>query len=152
MGSGAHLRQDGHHGWCASVFGGGGAHRHRGLLWLLFAIFARKYLYIYPAGLLGCIVVGVVNGIGSLFFYSGLGLLDASLVQLLERNVRRLRRHAGAGGGEPADARPSPAFGLALAGIIRSPGGQRAGQSGWALGSSRRAARPLRRTRLSAST
>lgn len=53
------------------------------LLWGLFALFARKYLYIYPAGLLGCVIVGIVNGIGSLFFYSGLGLLDASLVQLL---------------------------------------------------------------------
>ena len=45
--------------------------------------FLRKSIFIYPAGLLGCVVVGVVNGIGSLFYYSGLGLLDASLAQLL---------------------------------------------------------------------
>jgi drug/metabolite transporter (DMT)-like permease len=53
------------------------------LLWLLYLLFFRRYIYIYPAGLLGCIVVGAVNGIGSLFYYGGLGLLDASLVQLL---------------------------------------------------------------------
>src|SRR5215813_6318283 len=53
------------------------------LLWLLYLLFARKYIFIYPAGLLGCVVVGIVNGIGSLFYYGGLGLLDASLVQLL---------------------------------------------------------------------
>src|SRR5262249_33948740 len=53
------------------------------LLWVVYAIFLRKSIFIYPAGLLGCVVVGVVNGIGSLFYYSGLGLLDASLVQLL---------------------------------------------------------------------
>jgi drug/metabolite transporter (DMT)-like permease len=53
------------------------------LLWVGYLLFARRYVYIYPAGLLGCIVVGAVNGIGSLFYYSGLGMLDASLVQLL---------------------------------------------------------------------
>ena len=53
------------------------------LLWGFYLIFLRKSIFIYPAGLLGCVVVGVVNGIGSLFYYSGLGLLDASLVQLL---------------------------------------------------------------------
>jgi drug/metabolite transporter (DMT)-like permease len=40
------------------------------------------HLYL-PGGLLGCVVIGAVNGIGSLFYYSGLGLLDASLTQLL---------------------------------------------------------------------
>jgi len=53
------------------------------LLWLLYILFARKYIFIYPAGLLGCVVIGIVNGIGSLFYYGGLGLLDASLAQLL---------------------------------------------------------------------
>ena len=52
-------------------------------LWLMYILFARKYIFIYPAGLLGCVVVGIVNGIGSLFYYGGLGLLDASLAQLL---------------------------------------------------------------------
>lgn len=54
-----------------------------GLLWIVYALFFRRYIYIYPAGLLGCIVVGALNAIGSLFFYSGLGRLDASLSQLL---------------------------------------------------------------------
>lgn len=53
------------------------------LLWLVYLLIARRYIYIYPAGLLGCVVVGIVNGIGSLFYYGGLGLLDASLTQLL---------------------------------------------------------------------
>src|SRR5688572_24208993 len=53
------------------------------LLWLVYGLFFRRYIYIYPAGLLGCIVVGFINGIGSLFYYGGLGLLDASMVQLI---------------------------------------------------------------------
>lgn len=53
------------------------------ILWVLYAIFWRKYIYIYPAGLLGCVVIGVVNGLGSLMFYTGLNYLDASLTQLL---------------------------------------------------------------------
>jgi drug/metabolite transporter (DMT)-like permease len=53
------------------------------MLWILYALFLRRYIYIYPAGLLGCVVIGIVNGIGSLFYYGGLGLLDASLSQLL---------------------------------------------------------------------
>ena len=54
-----------------------------GILWGLYALFWRRYIFIYPAGLLGCIAIGTVNGIGSLMYYSGLQLLDASLMQLL---------------------------------------------------------------------
>jgi len=53
------------------------------LLWSVYLIFFRRYIFIYPAGLLGCIVIGAINGIGSLFYYGGLSLLDASLVQLI---------------------------------------------------------------------
>jgi drug/metabolite transporter (DMT)-like permease len=54
------------------------------LLWLVFVLFFRKYLYIFPAGLIGTLVVGAINGLGSLFYYNGLLLLDnASLAQLL---------------------------------------------------------------------
>ncbi|MBN2470471.1 MAG: DMT family transporter [Anaerolineae bacterium] len=53
------------------------------ILWVLYLIFWRRYIFIYPAGLLGCIVIGVINGLGSLMFYTGLDLLDASLTQLL---------------------------------------------------------------------
>lgn len=54
-----------------------------GVLWLVYSLFFRRYIFIYPAGLLGCIVIGSINGIGSLFFYGGLDLLDASMVQLI---------------------------------------------------------------------
>jgi drug/metabolite transporter (DMT)-like permease len=54
------------------------------LLWILFGLFARKYTFIFPAGLIGTIIVGVVNGLGSLMYYNGLQFLDnASLSQLL---------------------------------------------------------------------
>jgi drug/metabolite transporter (DMT)-like permease len=53
------------------------------ILWVIYLIFWRKYIFIYPAGLLGCVMVGTVNGIGSLFYYNGLNYLDASVAQLL---------------------------------------------------------------------
>ena len=53
------------------------------LLWVFYLAFFRRFIFIYPAGLLGCIMIGIVNGVGSLFYYGGLGLLDASLTQLL---------------------------------------------------------------------
>jgi len=43
----------------------------------------RKYIYIYPVGLAGCMVAGLLNGIGSVAYYAGLGRLNASLVQLI---------------------------------------------------------------------
>lgn len=36
------------------------------LLWLAYLLFARRFVFIYPAGLLGCLVIGTINGIGSL--------------------------------------------------------------------------------------
>jgi drug/metabolite transporter (DMT)-like permease len=53
------------------------------LLWVVYGLFFRKYIFIYPAGLMGCIVIGAINGIGSLFYYGGLSFLDASMVQLI---------------------------------------------------------------------
>lgn len=53
------------------------------LLFLVMLIFRRKYLYIYPAGLIGCLLAGFVNGIGSLFYYNALGKIDAGLGQML---------------------------------------------------------------------
>lgn len=43
----------------------------------------RNNLYIYPAGLLGCLLAGGINGLGSLFYYGALGRIDASLGQLI---------------------------------------------------------------------
>lgn len=54
-----------------------------GLLFAAIALFQRTYLFIYPAGFLGCLLAGGINGLGSLLFYSALGRIDASLGQLL---------------------------------------------------------------------
>lgn len=53
------------------------------LLLVVILLFNRQRLYIYPLGVLGCGLAGVVNGLGSLLFYSGLERLDAGLGQLL---------------------------------------------------------------------
>ncbi len=54
------------------------------LLWIVYGLFFRRYIYIFTAGLIGTLAVGVVNGFGSLLYYNGLLLLDdASLAQLL---------------------------------------------------------------------
>ncbi|MBL7161533.1 MAG: DMT family transporter [Anaerolineales bacterium] len=53
------------------------------ILLLLIAIFKRQYLFIYPAGLLGCLLAGFINGLGSLFYYSALGRIEAGIGQLL---------------------------------------------------------------------
>lgn len=54
-----------------------------GILLLAMVLFYRQYLYIFPVGLIGCILAGSINGLGSLFYYLALGRLDASLGQLL---------------------------------------------------------------------
>jgi drug/metabolite transporter (DMT)-like permease len=70
-----------------------------GILWIAYLLFWRQFIYIYPAGLLGCVVVGMTNGIGSLFYYNGLRYLDASVAQLLNASyliiVVLLQRFAG---------------------------------------------------------
>lgn len=53
------------------------------LLLLLMVVFKRQFLYIYPAGLIGCALAGAVNGIGSIFYYIGLSKLNASVAQML---------------------------------------------------------------------
>jgi len=53
------------------------------LLFLIMAVFNRKYIYIYTAGLLGCALAGGINGLGSIFYYIGLSRLNASLAQML---------------------------------------------------------------------
>lgn len=52
-------------------------------LWVGYLAVWRKFIYIYPAGLLACFAIGFTNGIGSLFYYSGLDRLDASIAQIL---------------------------------------------------------------------
>src|SRR6266498_2639677 len=53
------------------------------LLVLIMVVFKRRSLYIYPVGLLGCLMAGTVNGIGSIFYYVGLSKLNASVAQML---------------------------------------------------------------------
>ena len=53
------------------------------LLFLVITLFKKQYLYIYPAGLLGCLLAGGINGLGSLLYYSALGRINASVGQLL---------------------------------------------------------------------
>jgi drug/metabolite transporter (DMT)-like permease len=53
------------------------------LLLLITAIINKKYLYIYPAGLIGCGLAGFLNGVGSIFYYASLNRINASLGQLL---------------------------------------------------------------------
>jgi drug/metabolite transporter (DMT)-like permease len=53
------------------------------LLFLVVFFFFRHYLYIYPAGMIGCLIAGAINGLGSLFYYSALARIDASIGHLL---------------------------------------------------------------------
>jgi drug/metabolite transporter (DMT)-like permease len=53
------------------------------LLLVIVALFRRSYLFIYPAGLLGCGLAGLLNGAGSLLYYFALGRLTVSMGQLL---------------------------------------------------------------------
>ncbi|MEW5872415.1 MAG: DMT family transporter [Chloroflexota bacterium] len=53
------------------------------LLFAMMLIFYRPFLFIYPAGLLGCLLAGWVNGLGSLFYFSALGRIGAGVGQLL---------------------------------------------------------------------
>jgi len=53
------------------------------LLFIIVLIFYRQFLYIFPVGLLGCLLAGFINGIGSILYYSALSRLDASIGQLL---------------------------------------------------------------------
>jgi drug/metabolite transporter (DMT)-like permease len=53
------------------------------MLLALIAVFKRQFIYIFPAGLLGCLLAGLLNGLGSVFYYSALGRLNAGLGQLL---------------------------------------------------------------------
>lgn len=49
----------------------------------IIALFRPNYLYIFPVGLMGCVLAGAINGLGSLLYYVALGDLPATLGQLL---------------------------------------------------------------------
>lgn len=54
-----------------------------GLLWIVYLIFLRSFVRIDWRDWMGCTVVGAINGVGSLFYYSGLQRLDASRAAFL---------------------------------------------------------------------
>jgi drug/metabolite transporter (DMT)-like permease len=100
------------------------------LLWILYLIFWRKFIYIYPAGFLGCAVIGVVNGLGSLMYYNGLDRLDASVSQFLNGTyllfVVLLTRLSG----QPLSRRTNLRVLLAMIAVLLLTGGVR-GQTDW---------------------
>jgi drug/metabolite transporter (DMT)-like permease len=53
------------------------------MLWVFYLVRWRQYIRVDWRNLLGCVGMGAVNGVGSLFYYTGLQRLDASLVSLL---------------------------------------------------------------------
>ncbi len=53
------------------------------LLFIIMLFTQRQFLYIYPVGLMGCLLAGSINGLGSIAYYLALGRLDAGLGQLL---------------------------------------------------------------------
>lgn len=54
-------------------------------LWLFFLSTSknRKFIYIYPAGILISAAAGALNGLSSLLYYNGLTLIDAGVGQML---------------------------------------------------------------------
>jgi drug/metabolite transporter (DMT)-like permease len=52
-------------------------------LWCFYLLFWRKAIRISWPDLVGCVGMGLANGIGSLLYYTGLTRIDASLAQLL---------------------------------------------------------------------
>ena len=53
------------------------------LFFLFLLIFKRSFFYIYSLGLVGCLLAGFINGLGSILFYTGLSRIDAGIGQLL---------------------------------------------------------------------
>ncbi|GAB4541140.1 MAG: hypothetical protein Fur002_09060 [Anaerolineales bacterium] len=52
-------------------------------LTIVIFIFYRQYLYIFSVGLIGCLLAGAINGLGSVLYYLALERLNASVGQLL---------------------------------------------------------------------
>ena len=53
------------------------------LVLLIVLSLSKTYLYIFPIGLLGCLLAGLINGLGSILYYLALDRLSASLGQIL---------------------------------------------------------------------
>lgn len=92
------------------------------ILWIAYGLFFRKYIFIYPAGLMGCVVIGIINGIGSLFYYSGLQQLDASLVQLINGSYLAFAVLLSRVGGQKTDIRTTVRVMMALTALVMITG------------------------------
>ena len=88
------------------------------ILWTVYLIFMRRFIFVSPAGLMGCIVIGGINGLGALCYYSGLGRLDAGLVQLLNGMYLVVAIILASFGGAHIDGRTLLRVGLAVAALI----------------------------------
>jgi drug/metabolite transporter (DMT)-like permease len=53
------------------------------LLLTIMALFKRRYFHIFLVGLVGCMLAGAINGVGSILYYLALGRLSASVGQML---------------------------------------------------------------------
>jgi drug/metabolite transporter (DMT)-like permease len=53
------------------------------LMLLLMAVQMRAYFYIYPVGLVGCLLAGLINGLGSVLYYTGLSRINAGVAHML---------------------------------------------------------------------
>jgi len=89
-----------------------------GLMWGFYAAFFPRYMYIYPAGLLGCLVIGAINGIGSLFYYSGLTYLSSSIVQLINGSYLAFALILSRIGGQRATRRTLVRVGMAMMALL----------------------------------
>ncbi len=92
------------------------------ILWIAYALFSRKYIFIYPAGLMGCVVIGIINGIGSLFYYGGLQQLDASMVQLINGVYLAFAVLLSRIGGQKTDIRTTLRVLMALTALVMITG------------------------------
>jgi drug/metabolite transporter (DMT)-like permease len=54
-----------------------------GLMWLFVLLVGRKYIRSSSPAIIGSLLAGGINGLGSIFFYASLFLIDASLGQLI---------------------------------------------------------------------
>ena len=53
------------------------------LMLTVMILWKRQFLYIYPVGLVGCLLAGLINGLGSVLYYSALSRLNAGIGHLL---------------------------------------------------------------------
>ncbi|MBK9124759.1 MAG: DMT family transporter [Chloroflexi bacterium] len=88
------------------------------VLWAVYAIFLRRFIFVSPAGVMGCVTIGIINGVGALCYYSGLGRLDAGLVQLINGMYLVVAVALAHYGGTRIDGRTLIRVGLAIAALV----------------------------------